>query len=188
MTAIDDATTDRRRRFEAEALPHLDAAYNLARWLARAPGEADDVVQEALLRAFRAYDGRHGEDVKPWLLAIVRNCFYDAAGRRAREAGRRAPGAGDGWADAVAAPETDEPLAASIRAQQADALDAALASLAPDFREVLVLREIEDLSYGEIAAVIGVPVGTVMSRLARARAALRARWRDQDGGHADGLR
>jgi RNA polymerase sigma factor (sigma-70 family) len=188
MTAMDDARTDRRRRFEAEALPHLDAAYNLARWLARAPAEADDVVQEAMLRAFRAYDGRRGDDVKPWLLAIVRNCFYDAAGRRAREAERRAPGDADVWAAAVAAPEADEPLAASMREQQARALDAALAALAPDFREVLVLREIEDLSYAEIAAVLAVPAGTVMSRLARARAALRAHWGDGDGGHADGLR
>jgi RNA polymerase sigma factor (sigma-70 family) len=186
MTAMDDALTDRRRRFEAEALPHLDAAYNLARWLTRARDEADDVVQEAMLRAFRAYDARRGDAVKPWLLAIVRNCFYDAAGRRAREVERRAPGDAEEWAGAVAAPEADGPLATSIREQQALALDAALEALAPDFREVLVLREIEDLSYGEIAAVLGVPAGTVMSRLARARAALRARW--SDGGHADGLR
>jgi len=188
MTATDAAMTDRRRRFEAEALPHLDAAYNLARWLAPAPGEADDIVQEAMLRALRAYDGRRGGDVRPWLLAIVRNCFYDAAGRRQRDSGRQAPGDPDVWVAAVAAPEADEPLAASIREQQARALDAALAALAPDFREVLVLREIEDLSYGEIAAVLGVPAGTVMSRLARARAALRARFGDADGGHADGLR
>jgi RNA polymerase sigma factor (sigma-70 family) len=186
MSAMDDALTDRRRRFEAEALPHLDAAYNLARWLARARDEADDVVQEAMLRAFRAYDGRRGGDVKPWLLAIVRNCFYDAAGRRSREVERRAPGDAEEWAGAIAAPEADEPLAALAREQRARVLDAALEALAPDFREVLVLREIEDLSYGEIAAVLGVPAGTVMSRLARARGALRARLRD--GGHADGLR
>jgi RNA polymerase sigma factor (sigma-70 family) len=183
-----DGMTDRRRRFEAEALVHLDAAYNLARWLARAPGEADDVVQEAMLRAFRAYDGRRGADVKPWLLAIVRNCFYDAAGRRVREAGRRAPGDPEVWTGAVAAPESDEPLAASIRQQEASALDAALAALTPDFREVLVLREIEDLSYREIAAVIDAPVGTVMSRLARARAALRAAWTGDEGGRDHGLR
>jgi RNA polymerase sigma factor (sigma-70 family) len=180
--------TDRRRRFEAEALPHLDAAYNLARWLARAPGEADDVVQEAMLRAFRAYDGRRGADVKPWLLAIVRNCFLSAAERRLREAGRRAPGDADEWAETIAAPAADEPLAASIREQQSRALDAALATLAPDFREVLVLREIEELSYREIAEVLDVPVGTVMSRLARARAALRACWHDDDGGRDHGVR
>ena len=183
-----DGMTDRRRRFEAEALVHLDAAYNLARWLARAPGEADDVIQEAMLRAFRAYDGRRGEDAKPWLLAIVRNCFYDAAGLRSREAARRAPGDPEDWTLTAAAPEGEEPLAATIAAQQAGALGAALARLAPDFREVLVLREIEELSYREIAAVIGVPEGTVMSRLARARAALRAAWRDGEGGDAHDLR
>jgi len=177
-----------RRRFEAEALAHLDAAYNLARWLARAPGEADDIVQEAMLRAFRAYDGRRGGDVKPWLLAIVRNCFYDAAGYRAREAARRAPGDPDDWTGTIAAPEGEEPLAAVLREERAGALDAALAALAPDFREVLVLREIEDLSYREIAAVIGAPVGTVMSRLARARAALAAGWTDDEGDRDHDLR
>ncbi|HUO81068.1 MAG TPA: sigma-70 family RNA polymerase sigma factor [Steroidobacteraceae bacterium] len=176
-----------RRRFEAEALVHLDAAYNLARWLLRAPAEADDAVQEAMLRAFRGYDGRRGAEVRPWLLAIVRNCCYDAAGRRAREAGRRAPGDPALVAGNLAAPEADEPLAAALRAEAAGALDQALAALAPDFREVLVLREIEDLSYREIAEVIGAPVGTVMSRLARARAALRAVAAGA-GGQDDGLR
>jgi len=180
--------TDRRRRFEAEALVHLDAAYNLARWLTRAPGEADDIVQEAMLRAFRAYEGHRGGDVKPWLLAIVRNCFYDAAARRSREAGREAPGDPDRWTAAIAAPEADEPAAIVTRVQQAVAMDAALATLAADFREVLVLRELEDLSYREIAAVIGAPIGTVMSRLARARAALRAAWADDRGGHDHELR
>src|SRR5271170_3168312 len=73
--------SDRRRRFEAQALPHLDAAYNLARWLARPPLDADDIVQDAMLRAFRAFDTVRGEDVKPWLMSIVRNCFLTAAGR-----------------------------------------------------------------------------------------------------------
>ncbi len=186
MKRTGDEMADRRRRFEAEALVHLDAAYNLARWLARAPGEADDVVQEAMLRAFRAYDGRRGPDAKPWLLAIVRNCFYDAAGLRAREAARRAPD--EHWLLSAAAPEADEPLAATIAAERTGALEAVLARLEPDFREILVLREIEDLSYREIAAVIGVPQGTVMSRLARARAALRAAWRDGEGGDPHALR
>jgi RNA polymerase sigma-70 factor (ECF subfamily) len=179
--------TDRRRRFEAEALVHLDAAYNLARWLARSPGEADDVVQEALLRAFRAYDGRRGADAKPWLLAIVRNCFLSAAQRRRRETGRRAEGDAEARLAEVPAPAADEPLAAAMRAEDARALDAALAALAPDFRAVLVLRELEDLSYREIATVLEVPVGTVMSRLARARGALRALWAGDAGGSVHGM-
>src|SRR5215510_2394919 len=73
--------SEKRRRFELQALPHLDAAYNLARWLARSPADADDIVQEAMLRAYRGFDGFRGSDVKPWLLAIVRNCFYTAAVR-----------------------------------------------------------------------------------------------------------
>ena len=112
--------------------------------------------------------------------------------RRGRIPGARggAPRAGDpdDWTGAVAAPEGEQPLAAAIREQQAGALEAVLGALAPDFREVLVLREIEDLSYREIAEVIGAPVGTVMSRLARARAALRAAWTDDEGGPDHDLR
>ena len=166
---------------------HLDAAYNLARWLAREPGDADDVVQEAMLRAWRAYDGRRGADAKPWLLAIVRNCFLSAAERRTREAGRRADGDAEARLAAVPAPEADGPLAASMRAQETRALDAALGALPADFREVLVLRELEDLSYREIATVLEVPVGTVMSRLARARGALKAVWAADAGGPDHGL-
>lgn len=173
MSGIRGGMTDRRRRFEAEALVHLDAAYNLARWLARAPADADDVVQEAMLRAWRAWDDRRGADVRPWLLAIVRNCFYTSAAQRARETGRSA---GEEALEHLPAADGDGPLAASMREQASRALNAALASLAVDFREVLVLREIEELSYREIATVLGVPIGTVMSRLARARAAMRAAW------------
>ena len=145
--------TDRRRRFEAEALVHLDAAYNLARWLARSPAEADDVVQEAMLRAFRAYDGRRGDDVRPWLLAIVRNCFYTPAAQRAREAAAVRPATRT--ARATTRPPTARVRSAAVdpREQASQALDALLAALAGGFREVLVLREIEDLSYREIAEV-----------------------------------
>jgi RNA polymerase sigma-70 factor (ECF subfamily) len=160
--------TDRRRRFETEALVHLDAAYNLARWLARSPAEADDVVQDALLKAYRGFDGLRGE-ARPWLLAIVRNCFYTARARAGREVR-----VGDDEARLAALPDetTPAPLAVAIRDQEAATLAESLARLAPEYREVLVLREIEDLSYREIADVAGVPIGTVMSRLARARAAL----------------
>ncbi len=174
-----------RQRFEAEALVHLDAAYNLARWLLREPADADDVVQEALLRAWRAWDGRRGAQVKPWLLAIVRNCALTALGARGRAAERAGGDPGHLLAD-VAAPAEQGPAALTERAQVLLSMDAALGRLAPDYREVIVLREIEDLSYREIAAVVGVPVGTVMSRLARARAALRVAWGGPAGG-GDGL-
>ena len=145
--------SDRRARFEAQALPHLDAAYNLARWLARPPLDADDIVQDAMLRAFRAFDSFRGDNVKPWLLSIVRNCFLTAAGQSRRT--RTVPIEPDGES------ETGDP---------------ALVADAPDPEAVLVLREMEDLSYREIAQITGSPIGTVMSRLARARGMLKERW------------
>jgi RNA polymerase sigma-70 factor (ECF subfamily) len=160
---------DRRQRFEAQALPHLDAAYNLARWLARSPVEADDIVQDAMLRAFRAFDGFRGGDIKAWLLAIVRNCWLTAAGKKRVHAGledQELP-AGD------ATPEE-----AAIQAGTRRRLDSLIAQLPAEFREVLILREMEDLSYREIAEITGAPIGTVMSRLARARTQLRESAKD----------
>ena len=178
---------DRRRRFEAQALPHLDAAYSLARWLSRSASEADDIVQDAFLRAYRSFDDLRGANVRAWLLAIVRNCCWTAASQRARWV---TGAAGDEWDDVAgeSSPAAEDPLQASIRAQEARSLAAAIAALRPEFREVLLLREMEDLSYREIATVTGAPIGTVMSRLARARAALKIRWHEQTGGPADGLR
>jgi RNA polymerase sigma-70 factor (ECF subfamily) len=179
--------SDGRRRFEAEALVHLDAAYNLARWLVRSPADADDVVQEAMLRAWRAGDQRRGEDVKPWLLAIVRNCALSFLERRTRERARRDDGSDGNAAATESVAVGDDPLAACERDEAARTLDEALDGLAPEFREVLVLRELEDLTYREIAEVLAVPLGTVMSRLARARAALREAWSAGAGGDAHGL-
>ena len=159
---------DRRRRFEQLVLPHLDAAYNLARWLAAA--EADDVVQEAMLRAFRAFDGLRGSDARPWLLAIVRNCHYTAISQRARQ--RSVPLPED---DTIAA-DAPSPEASAIEADEARKLNEVIKTLPDEFREALVLRELENLSYREIAAVTGAPMGTVMSRLARARTLLRESW------------
>ena len=156
---------DRRRRFEAQALPHLDAAYSLARWLSRSPVDADDIVQDAMLRAFRAFDGFRGGDAKAWLLTIVRNCWL-SAGSASRRRGHTE--LDDGLADAGPDPEES-----AIRAGHQRRLDAMIARLPDDFREVLILREIEDMSYREIAEITGAPIGTVMSRLARARALLR---------------
>jgi len=168
------------RSFEALALPHMDAAYNLARWLSRSTVEADDIVQEAMLRAFRAFDSFRGDNIRPWLLTIVRNCWRNRAGERQRR-------------DHVPLPAEDErplvfdgpdPEAEAIRSHQARRLEAAVAALPDDFREVLILREMEDMSYREIAEAISLPIGTVMSRLARARALLKDRWLKED---PDGL-
>ena len=156
---------DRRRKFEALALPHLDAAYNLARWLSRSPSDADDIVQDAMLRAFRAFDGFRGGDAKAWLLAIVRNCWL-SAGRATRRRGHT--GLDDDIADAGPTPEES-----AIQAGQRRRLETMIARLPDDFREVLILREMEDMSYREIADITGAPIGTVMSRLARARTMMR---------------
>jgi RNA polymerase sigma factor (sigma-70 family) len=150
-------------------LPHLDAAYNLARWLSAA--EADDVTQEAMLRAFRGFDGFRGSDARPWLLAIVRNCHYTAAGRRARLRAVPLP------EEETLAADVPDPEASAIEADEARKVNLAIEALPDEFREVLVLRELENMSYREIAAVTGAPMGTVMSRLARARTLLRQSWR-----------
>jgi len=167
----------KRRKFEAQALPHLDAAYNLARWLTRSPADADDIVQEAMLRAYRAFDAVRGGDVRPWLLAIVRNCFYTThAERRNRKV---VPLSDDGdldGGDPAWIARSPDPEGEAVRTDDGRRLRRVLATLPADFREVLILREMEDLSYREIAEVVGVPIGTVMSRLARGRALLKAAW------------
>ena len=145
-------------------LPHLDAAYNLARWITRNDHDAQDVVQEAVLRAYRFFGGLRGEP-KPWLLAIVRNsCFSWLQVNRPADLA--------GFDDRVVetpAAEEDGPEAQTMRAVDRRMLNDAIAALPAQFREVLVLRELEDLSYKEIARVADVPIGTVMSRLARGR-------------------
>jgi RNA polymerase sigma-70 factor (ECF subfamily) len=179
---------DKRGRFEAQVLPHLDAAYAFARWLARSPSAADDVVQDAVLRAFRGFDTLRGSDVKAWLLAIVRNCHLTAVTQQQRRAFVPLPdeqGAEDG--DALIA-TTHDPESAAIERDGERLLARLIATLPEEYREVLVLREIEDMGYREIAAVINVPIGTVMSRLARARAALRSRWLQETTGEPHAVR
>ncbi len=143
-------------------LPHLGAAYNLARWLTRNPSDADDIVQEAYLKALRSSSGYRGGDTRAWLLAIVRNAFYTSLRRK---------GAATEPLDeqAHAAPENGGPEALALRDAARESVRTALEQLPPEFREVVVLRDIEGLSYHEIAAATGAPIGTVMSRLARAR-------------------
>lgn len=164
---------DRLRRFEAAVLPHLDSAHNLARWLTRSDADAGDVVQEACVRALRHFDGFRGGDVKPWFLAVVRNTAYTWMGRRAPETGAVDP-------DAAPAAEAS-PESSALRADERAALDRALTALPEEFRETVVLRELEGLSYKEIAAVTGAPIGTVMSRLSRGRRLLMRRLSGGEG-------
>ncbi len=155
----------RRRRFEAAIVPHLDTAYNLARWLTRSAEQAEDVVQTACLRALRSFDGFAGANPRGWLLAIVRNTFYSWLDQH-----RTRPQADPFDEELHSADQTGpDPEAELLRHADAALLREAIAALPVAFREVIVLRELEGLSYKEIAAIGEVPIGTVMSRLARAR-------------------
>jgi RNA polymerase sigma-70 factor (ECF subfamily) len=160
---------DKQMRFELLALPHLPAAYNLARWLMRKDHDAEDVVQEAYLRAFRFFDGFQGGDARPWLLAIVRNTCITWLERNHPE---RATTPFDEAVHTVAAKD-HEPDSRLLQAADREVIQQALSELPAEFREALVLREMEGLSYKEIAAVTGTAIGTVMSRLARGRKLLR---------------
>ncbi len=174
-TRNDVDAADERRRFDLLVLPHLDAAYNLARWLSGSASDADDVVQEAFLRAFRLFGSFHGDQPRPWLLAIVRNTWFTAWQQR------KATGEVCGYDDELdgtplpgwhtAQPEPEQCL---LRAEDIRLVHRALEQLPAGFREVLVLRELEDLPYRDIARIVDVPVGTVMSRLARGRRLLAA--------------
>jgi RNA polymerase sigma-70 factor, ECF subfamily len=161
---------DRTARFEQTFLPHLDAAHNLARWLARNAQDAEDVVQEAYLRAFEAYESFRGQSAKAWLLAIVRNTFFSRL-RRAAAAGE--PAEFDEQLHIPARP-ADDPETLALKEADSRLLAAALEELPEEYREAIVLRELEELSYKEIASVTAIPIGTVMSRLARARERLRS--------------
>ncbi|HVT74490.1 MAG TPA: sigma-70 family RNA polymerase sigma factor [Lacunisphaera sp.] len=151
--------------FESAMLPHLDAAYNLARWLMRNEHDARDCVQDAYLRAFQAFDRFRGGDGKPWLLTIVRNVCYSRL-RRTRTLAPAEP-FDEGVHGAV-----DESAATAERLRReagVELLQRTLELLPEPMREVIVLHDLENLPYKEIAAVVGIPLGTVMSRLARAR-------------------
>ena len=171
---------DRRRRFEAQVLPFMDGAYRFARWLARSPESADDLVQEAMLRAYRSFDTLRDADAKAWLMTIVRNCHFTAYKQAKRHATVPLP---DNFepADAEEQETAADPVSLLIKLDEDKALAKLIARLPDDYREVLVLREIEDMDYRQIAAVTCVPIGTVMSRLARARAALKEQWQSQEG-------
>ena len=152
-------------RFEKLVLPHLDAAYTLARYLLRDEHDAQDAVQEAVLRALRHFEGFREGDARAWILAIVRNSCYSwhKSHRRDRAAVSFTDDSVQGIADPHAA--DDLAVAESERAR----IQAAVDALPPELKEVLVLRELNDLSYRQISDIVGVPMGTVMSRLSRAR-------------------
>lgn len=161
--------TEKDRRFEEEVLPYLDAAYNLARWLVRDEHVAEDLVQDAFLRAFRYFGSFRGEDARPWLLGIVRNRCYSwfAQQKRAAQFEVDLEDADGPGLDTEGLPLTPETLLA--RKTERAQVTAAISRLPLPFREVLVLREIEELAYEDIARVLEIPKGTVMSRLSRAR-------------------
>ena len=153
------------RSFEEVVLPHLDAAFNYARWLTKNDADAEDVVQDAYVRALRFFSSLRDENARAWLFTIVRNTWY---GRFPRRAGSAVVNVPDEDADNRADISLD-PEAQMIQQQTVEQVRRALETLPTDFREVLVLRELEGLSYKEIAAIVEIPIGTVMSRLARAR-------------------
>ena len=151
--------------FEEAVMPHLDAAYNLARWLTRNDDDAQDVVQEAYLRALRFFGGFYGENARAWLLTIVRNTCYTWLRRN------RSPEFASDFEEAMQERESDDPdpEALQVMRVEKELVNEAIENLPIEFREVMILRELEELSYKEIASITGIPIGTVMSRLARAR-------------------
>ena len=150
--------------FTEEVLPHLDCAYNLARWLTRDTADAEDIVQEACLRAFRYFVGFRGGDARAWLLTIVRNTAY----RWLRRNRGQQPAAE--FDEAIhSGPGTTDPEILTLQKADSQLVEQAIRALPLRFREVLVLRELEGLTYKEIADVLGIPIGTVMSSLSRAR-------------------
>jgi RNA polymerase sigma-70 factor, ECF subfamily len=171
---------DKARRFSDAALRHLDDVYTLARYLLHDAADAEDAVQECYLRALRHFDTFRGPAIKPWLFAILRNICHGEFGRRSRAAltmdGEKEEDIVPLWQDAPVSPELE-----MLHQQDAKTVRRLVAELPEPFREAIVLREINDLSYREIADVIGAPVGTVMSRLARARSMLRQAWNAKEG-------
>jgi len=168
---------ERARRFRELALPHLDDVYTLARYLLRDSADAEDAVQECYLRALKHFDTYRGPAIKPWLFAILRNVCNAEFARRASSQTKPIDDAPEAEEKPPLWHETqDTPETAVLRERDASSIRRLIEALAEPFRETFVMREINNLSYREIAQAAGVPVGTVMSRLARARAMLRAAW------------
>jgi RNA polymerase sigma-70 factor (ECF subfamily) len=160
---------EKRSRFEECIMPHLDAAYNLARWLSGKDQDAEDIVQDACLRAYKFFGGFRGGDAQTWLLRIVHNAFYDSLhdSRHHQQFSE--------FNENIHSPDdsSDAPDTALIRKSDNDFLREGIEQLPIEFREILVMRELHGFSYNQIAEVADLPMGTVMSRLARAREELR---------------
>lgn len=173
---------NRAQRFRELIEPLLNDAYTFARYLSRDPSASDDIVQEAALRAFRHLDSLRGADARPWFLKIVRNCFYGwrekvaRAGTQSLDQELDVDEANSGGIESHQAQEDLDPQHILERTVKREAVRAMIETLPVQYRETLVLRELNDLSYREIADLTGMPIGTVMSRLARARDLLRRIW------------
>jgi RNA polymerase sigma-70 factor (ECF subfamily) len=181
-----------RTTFSRDVLVHMPAAYNLAYLLLRARMDAEDAVQDAMIRAYRAFGQLKGDAAKPWLLAIVRNVCYRRLQERKRAGNvisldeALVSGSQSGFSESWMTPTPRNPEELAALASDRSVLETALNGLPHAFREVIVLREIEELSYAQIADVIGAPIGTVMSRLSRARESLReavSRLMGEDDSH-----
>jgi RNA polymerase sigma-70 factor (ECF subfamily) len=182
-----DPQQEKARRFRDAALPYLNDVYTLARYLLHDTGDAEDAVQECYLRALRHFDTFRGPAIKPWLFAILRNVCHSEFARRSGvlhyidqstdvETDKDEDAVRPLWQEPQVSPETEV-----LHQRDAEAIRRLVAELPQPFREAIVLREINDLSYREIADVVGVPLGTVMSRLARARSLLRKAWVAEEG-------
>ncbi len=171
--------------FQEIALPYLDDAYNLARWLTRDPQDAEDVVQEAYLRALRYFDNFRGENPRGWVLMIVRNTFYTwiSANRSkdTRSLNESHRDSGEEDISELSDPDQDTPETALAKKDDAALMRALIEQLPPHYREALVLREMNELSYQQISEMTATPIGTVMSRLSRARHLLGAAWKKHNG-------
>ena len=179
------ATNEKDLRFGQSIMPHLDAAYNLARWLLRNDADAEEAVQEAFLRAYRFFGSFRGEDGKAWLFAIVRNTCYSLHGER------MGAGMSEEFDEQLHSPVGDsvgavgglcrDPADIAIEHADRERVNRAIEDLPVVFREVLVMRELEELSYRKIATIVDIPMGTVMSRLSRGRQMLHAALVAMDG-------
>lgn len=173
----------KKLHFQAVVIPHINSAFNLARWLTHGHADAEDIVQEAYLRAFKFFDGFHGEDGRVWLLGIVRNTFYTWHQLNKVE-GQHTQFVEELYGSSEEPNILDDanPERILIQKDSQRLLQQAMCQLPMEFREVMVMRELEDLSYKQIAEIIQIPMGTVMSRLGRGRKQLAAILATNNGG------